>query len=137
MRPHYESAGDTTREMRVAAQAARVWGMVKKLPFDYRADFVFLQDGVVSFFAEVKVRSETYDPFWISLKKWMALEALSIEARRPSLIIVQWPDEPLAYVPVLPSSKLAQMVWGGRADRGDAQDSEVMVQIPLSKFKRV
>lgn len=136
-RPMYETKEDREREEAVVQKvAARFNCRWKKIPMRYRADYALLLGNEVLRFIEVKVRREMIEPYWISLDKWEHLSRLSLSARELSLIVVQWPGV-LASVTVMPSNRERVAVWGGRRDRGDWQDEEPMVRVPLERFKKL
>ena len=136
MRPRYETEADLKNEVEVIAPVER-WLRCRAVKFAarYRADFAMVErGGLICCFAEVKVRNERIDPYWIGLDKWTALYQLSDHARYCSLIVVRWPTQ-LAYVPVLPEYRSALTRLGGRTDRNDPDDIEPMVLIPLAHFR--
>lgn len=136
-RPLYETSGDRGREDGVRRLIERRWNCTAtKLPMQYHLDFGLYRGGELVAFAEVKCRKTpfaNYPTYIISLSKVVAALDLSAAAGRvPALLVVNWAD-------VVGWVNLAQAGdWkvrsGGRTDRGDWQDVEPVVEIPIEEF---
>ena len=112
---------------------------LKKLPISYRVDFAILDGTTVQGFCELKCRavaSKTYDTLILSLGKWEALLNLRRSAENMrSRICVRYTDGDFWYSVREDSPKEVTVKWGGRSDRGDWQDMEPVVHIPISLFR--
>lgn len=125
-RPTYETSADKSRERAVVdAVAARTKLTAKKLKKYSEVDFCLLKGDRVVGVAEVKVRGRDYKELFISLTKVQALRdlaAVGLAARiifaTPSGIYLQ---------DIGPLEIMGWIGWGGRADRGDDQDQEMVV----------
>lgn len=137
MRPRYETREDLTREAELSRVASKKFNCTfSKMPDRYGLDFCATRDGRVVCFAEVKVRTtpfSMYQTYMISLGKVMAARNLAGVTGLPSLLIVGWSD-------AWGQTRLDIDPWvgsisvGGRTDRGDPQDIEPVVMIPMSAF---
>lgn len=136
MRPTYETTHDLTREQAVAEKLTQAWGceVVKtppKTPYDYCA----LRDGLVSAIVEIKVRnnkSNKYPTFMLSLDKVSNCSLHSGTIGCPLIIVVQYTDK-LKYW--MFNKDDYSVGIGGRTDRGDSQDVEPVIYVPINKFK--
>ena len=135
MRTRYESAEDLDRERIVMAAVGKAWGVeFTKMPDRYRMDFALTVENVVVGFAEVKCRnvhSSTYDSFFISSEKLLtsqAWEALGV----PCTAIIAYTDG-IFTVPLKDPDHYAP---GGRSDRADAADQEVMAHFKAARLSR-
>lgn len=139
MRPTYETEADRKNEKRVAQKAASAWGgcLAEKLPKQYRADFGFVdsRESVLAW-AEVKCRTNEHDrypTYMLSLAKWLEAERLSQDTGLPFYLLVEFTDG-IYYLRVKKLEGIS-IKMGGRSDRGDAQDREPTVHIPMRHFK--
>ena len=139
LRPLYETVDDRVREGSFVDELCGVWKCeARKLPIHYKLDFALLQGGVIRAFLETKIRNYTKDHFgayMISMAKVLAAREYSVFARVPSLLAVRWTDG--SGVIALNSMKDYELGFGGRGDRGDAQDMEPVVYIPIESFRKV
>jgi len=131
--------GDREKQLTVALRIAVKWGCDhNEFPTHSRADFLFSRGGMAIFIAEVKCRSKdmnTYPDYMISEHKILDGIMLSKMLHIPFLIIVSWKDK-LAYFEMTESwYGNADVVKGGRTDRGDKKDIEPVVLIPIEEFK--
>ena len=88
-------------------------------------------------FAELKCRNNNrkqYPSLILSLNKWIHGKQLAAEVSGGFLIIVQWKDG-LFYFKE--SGLHVDYDFGGRKDRGDDQDMEPVVKIPVDYFKEI
>jgi Holliday junction resolvase len=106
-------------------------------PKAYAVDLVLHRGLDVVALVEVKCR--TYMPpdrtLWISAHKWADLIRLSEATSVPAFLAVHFYGHGL-YV-IAASRRRFRTILGGRRDRGDAQDIEPEIEIPLSAFERV
>ena len=131
--PWYESDGDRRKEQAVIARFCEHAGYVpRKLPDDkYRVDFALDRDGKVAGWAEVKCRGRRYDTLIIDLRKVASGVLLAAQSGKPFFVVVEWPDG-IAFTEL--SSIPERVAVGGRADRGDKHDTDVVAHIPLGQF---
>lgn len=135
VRRTYESERDREREQAVALAAFGPLGLtVAKLPLAYEVDFAVMRGERVVGVAEVKVRSRAYETVLLSLRKVQALERHA-RCGLIAWLLVAVPEGVYAQR-VLPGERL-DVRWGGRADRGDWQDREPVVHLPMSVMRRV
>lgn len=135
MRQQFETDEYLARERRVAEKIEQAMGVqAMKLPKHYRADYALYKDGLLLRFCEVRIREQSYKTLRTSLAKWVALLNWAEWARLPSLLVVQWP-EMTGVVVVKRSHALPGIVWGGRNDPRDDQDSEPLVEVPYERFE--
>jgi hypothetical protein len=131
----YESARDRELERAVAGAAFEPHGLsVRKLPLAYEVDFAVLRGERVIGVVEVKIRGRAYETLMLSLHKLQALRRYAGSGLRAWLLVSVpagvyakriRPDEPI------------DVRWGGRTDRGDPQDVEPVVHLPMATMRRV
>lgn len=136
-RPLYESQADLQNEVQVAEHLNKVWGCkFHKLPMSYSVDWMIIRDKPVAF-AELKCRkndSTKYLTLMLSLNKWVKGSQFANELDIPFLIICRWNDG--LFYHTVGESEVTYGI-GGRTDRGDSQDTEPVVYIPVTSFKRI
>ena len=138
MRPLYETSGDRVAEKEIISKAEEAWGVkATKMPMKYKLDYALLRGGEVKAFAEVKNRPKfNYPTYLLSLDKWSKAIALSESTGKPSVLVVRLVDKVMYYV-FSKSDLPMEIREGGRWDRGDEDDIEPVVLIPIGKFKQV
>lgn len=133
----YENEQTLANERSVITGVADKWGVsVVKLPRRYSADFALLRGKEIMAWAELKSRANpihTFSTYQVSLHKYMALVSISRDTGIPSFLIVDWQDC-IGYIQV-PTP--IGIVFGGTTKRGDWEDKEPMIEIPISDFKIV
>lgn len=106
-----------------------------KLPRADQIDFAIVdEDRQVIAVVEVKCRQQRYETLMLSASKWLRLQeyrTLGIDA----LLLVRWPDGTFV-APALPEY-LHSLQIGGRIDRGDPEDMEMVVHVRSDAFRRV
>lgn len=137
MRPRYETKADLRRERGVLAEVERVWASwnclgTKRKPsvnglghIDFRLSF----DGMWFLCAEIKTRRNDlrrYTTYSISALKPSAAKRLPV----PALMIVQFTDG----IKWAPFSAPHELHMGGRRDRGDPRDIELMAHYHVDLF---
>lgn len=139
MRPIYETATDISREAGIAASLAACWDCrFQKMPKFYGVDFAALRKGEITAWFEIKHRFASYPSYRLSLHKWMRGIELSEITGKPAFIVVSWPvDGKREVIYRAINRDPVKVVLGGRKDRGDPDDIEPMVEIPVGEFKRV
>lgn len=134
-RPRYETADDRTRELAVAQAVFDPYGVtLAKLPVSYEADFAVVRDGRVIGVVEVKVRSRAYDTLMLSLHKAQTMRRYAECGLRAWLVLCVPTG---VYARQVTASDLADIRMGGRTDRGDWQDVEPVVHVPMLGMRRV
>lgn len=136
-RPLYESQADLQNEVQVAEHLNQVWSCrFHKLPMSYSVDWMLMRDKPVAF-AELKCRkndSTKYPTLMLSLNKWVKGIQFANQLDVPFLIICRWTDGLFFHEA---GSVDVTYGIGGRTDRGDSQDTEPVVYIPVTSFKRI
>lgn len=139
MRPTYEAAQDVANERSVIDLLCAKWKCTAhKAPRFYETDWSLSKGGEVKAMAEVKFRNKSYPTYILSLHKFTNLLMGSIAGVR-HMLIVCWPEgdrRVVKYVEIT-HGLYTKVIHGGRRDRGDAQDVEPMVEIPMEKFLTV
>lgn len=135
-RPRYESKADKDRELQVIQRVGTMTKLEpKRLPEYSEADFAMLRDNRVVGVAEVKVRGKRYPQMFISLHKVQALRdyaSLGLAAR----LVFALPDG--VYVQEIGHPEIMGWIgYAGRTDRGDAQDTEMVVFYDTSGMRRL
>ena len=126
MRPTYETEADRKREREVIEVIAAMGNMRADKLKEYSAvDFALIRGTKVWGVAEVKVRDKLYPQMMLSLHKVQALRnyaALGLEAR-----VVYATPQGIYVKKIGPESIDGWIGIGGRKDRGDPDDQELMV----------
>ena len=136
-RPTYERPADRSAEREVIDELLTLLGGLKahKLPRADQIDFAITDaDKNVVAVAEVKCRTQRYPTLMLSASKWLRLQeyrSLGIDA----LLVVRWPEGTFI-APALPEC-VASVEIGGRIDRGDPEDMEMVVHVRGDAFKRM
>jgi hypothetical protein len=139
-RPVYETKSDQQREDRISTMLSDVWNVqVEKLKKFSSADIALVSHGKIRAFAEIKVRSNPrlrYPTYMISLHKLEDLARLHAFSGKPCILVVQWSDG-LRWWTVPKSVEHLDIEMGGTYRRGDPQDREPVVMIPIEEFVAV
>jgi RecB family exonuclease len=137
MRPIYETEENIAVEKSMAAWIEPIWKCkVRKLPRAYNLDYAVTRDNKITAWLELKRRYRTlseHPTVFLSLQKVMAAERLYGVTRLPCLFVVQFNDG-YAYTSML---RERSVEFRGRVDRGDIEDQEPVVVIPVEQFKRM
>ena len=111
------------------------------MPIAYHIDWIALRNNEPLAFVEIKHREKLefgrFTTYMISLNKWLKAKELSKEVNVPFILVVKFMDG--IYYGKYTSDMILDNKYGfnGRYDRGDTQDVEPMVYIPLSIFKKL
>ena len=137
-RPIYETTADLRLEEEISNQISLVWDVrPEKLPKFYAADIsIASNDGGIMAFVEIKRRKTDYlryPTYLISLHKLQDLARLSEFTKRPTILAVSWADE-MRWWFVPKTVEGLDLVMGGTQRRGDPQDHEPVVLIPVEEF---
>lgn len=140
MRPTYETQQDVANEQLVIDLLCTKWGCTAtKTPKFYCVDWSLSQGKDVKSLVEIKFRKASYPTYILSLHKYTEMLMSAFASQLPHLLVVCWPEggkRVVRYAKVEPSLR-ERVIHGGRTDRGDLQDQEPLVEIPMSKFKFV
>lgn len=138
-RPIYETQGDLTHENKMKAILEAKWNCtLNKLPIKYHLDWMAMRGKEPMAFMEFKHREKlsigAYPRYMMSLDKWMKAKQLCKQVEVPFIMVITFTEG--TYYGVFPHNGLHDITYGfgGRYDRGDAQDVEPMVYLPLQKF---
>ncbi len=124
MRPRYETSKNLSDEERLIRQVLPLQ-TIHKLPIRYKFDFFIAPNQVW----EVKKRDAHYDTWVVSLGKVMAarsFEGCGVEA----WALIEMKRH--CYMMRFAETAIAHIAWGGRQDRGDAQDMEPVVHYRIA-----
>lgn len=138
MRPRYENNASLEMERKIATVICEAFNVeVAKLPIAYRVDYAVLKDGEITAFLEVKhreIKKDTYPDIILALGKYLAGKELYERTGRRFIFAIGtydgvfWTDLSESQYP---------LAIGGRVDRGDWQDIEPMIRIPMGDFHEV
>lgn len=135
-RPLYETEQHLTAERRLMSLVEdRCRVTIQKLPISYRLDAALFRHGALVALAEFKCRTctrEQYDDYILSVGKMLAARQLSDMLSVPVMLIVQWTDA-VGWIDIGRASS-RNCTWGGRTDRRDNQDSELLIHLPIARF---
>ena len=140
-RPTYETSEDLNKETLAIKKFIASFGRkgsvnFAKLPMQYKMDFCLIDNGKIRTFVEVKCRTNkktAYSTYIISMSKVVAAKSYS-DIGINCILLVQWADQ-MGWIDMLNNKWDAKI--GGRKDRGDWQDIEPVVHIPISEFNIV
>jgi hypothetical protein len=131
MRPIYETSENRNSEQAVADLLASTWKTtILKLPKLAKVDRLVVAGGNVRAWLEIKCRynpMHTYLTYMISARKIQDGLDLSEATKLPFILVVSWSDG-VCWTKV---ESMYPTRSGGRVDRGDAQDIELVCDIPL------
>lgn len=134
-RPLYESDGDVKREGEVLKELESRWGYrFVKVPIKYGFDYAVLRGRDVLGVAEIKCRNYRYEEldrlggYMLGLHKVGMMRVSGLAG----VLVVKLVDE------VYWTKDISgRVVVGGRRDRGDPEDIEPCVLVPMERFKRL
>ena len=141
-RPIYESQVDLTHENKMKTFLEAKWNCtLHKVPLKYQVDWMAMRGKDPMAFVEFKHRDklsiDAYPRYMISLDKWMKAKQLCKEVEIPFIMVITFTEG--TYYGVFAHNGLHDVTYGfgGRYDRGDAQDVEPMIYLPLKKFMKI
>ena len=141
-RPIYESQVDLTPENKMKTFLEAKWNCtLHKVPLKYQVDWLAMRGKDPMAFVEFKHREKlsinAYPRYMISLDKWMKAKQLCKEVEIPFIMVITFTEG--TYYGVFAHNGLHDVTYGfgGRYDRGDAQDVEPMIYLPLKKFMKI
>ena len=139
-RPMYENEASLKGEADTIFEVNKAWKVdLVKMPIKNKIDCLMKRksDGTPKAFVELKRRARKrhkYPTYMISLDKWVAGMSLQATTNLPFILIVDWEDE-IGYLKCFEANQETTINMGGRKDRGDAQDIEPVVHIPIYLFE--
>lgn len=139
-RPIYETETDRTKEWQTAQQIACIWkAKAQQMPRLYPCDVALLRGNTIAAWAEIKHRKNKaadFDTYLLDLQKYRELSALEADTALPVFLIVRWACGTLAFHKITQARNYR--VWfGGRTDRGDTQDQQPLLEIPMTEFETI
>lgn len=141
-RPIYESQVDLTHENKMKTFLEAKWNCtLHKVPLKYQVDWMAMRGKDPMAFVEFKHREklsiDAYPRYMISLDKWIKAKQLCKEVEIPFIMVITFTEG--TYYGVFAHNSLHDVTYGfgGRYDRGDAQDVEPMIYLPLKKFMKI
>jgi hypothetical protein len=136
MRPLYETTENRSDELAIALQLRTLCNCdIRKLKNVYRVDYAALRNNRVIAWIEIKRRHRTFDQYpdcYLSFEKAMFAQSLHLMSKLPCTMVVQF-DDCLAFADMLVPGR--QIEFAGRFDRGDWQDVEPIVLVPMAEFR--
>lgn len=137
-RPMYETPESLKKEDEVAQKISAAWNTkLNKIPIKYRVDYAAERNGKIVAWIEIKCRTNDmndYETYMLSLDKYNASIELGKVTNLPVTLVVKWNDK-IGYADLLHCRGVIKM--GGRVDRGDPQDVEPAVFIPIEDFREL
>ena len=138
-RPIYETQKDLANENSMKAILEAKWQCeLNKCPMKYNVEWFAKRGKDYVAFVEFKHRHtlsfDKYPRYMMSLDKWIRAQELSKEVRVPFIMVITFAEG--TYYGVFNYNDVhdTKYMFGGRYDRGDPQDVEPMVLLPLKKF---
>lgn len=136
-RPYYENADDRRNEKEIASKLEAAWGCtLTKLPLDYRVDYVATRGGIKALI-EIKRRRvsiNTYPTIMLSMHKVFYARQFAEMCGAQPIFVVQYDD---ALVSINLNEKPDSIDTGGRKDRGDDQDIEIVYHYSIDRLKLI
>lgn len=138
MRPKYETTTDLNNEY-VAQRRVEMSLNCRlyKLPISYRADWVATRDNKIVAVIEYKKRTfekDKYPTTFVFVDKWMNGKQLAESMGVPFILAIEWTDGIFWHIA---GSSDVEFRISGRTDRGDSQDIQPAVHIPVTAFTKL
>jgi hypothetical protein len=137
-RPIYETSRDMDAEREIAETIAQKYNATAiKAKRLYGLDWFFERDGYVVGMVEIKVRNyyrNDFTTYMISADKVARIRLLAGVTGVPAFLFVSWKDG-IGYINLCDEPDYNAI--GGRRDRGDDQDVEVMLHYLIDRFVAV
>jgi|688.fasta_scaffold541708_1 hypothetical protein len=139
MRPRYETPYDRGQQRRAISAFCEAFRCEATATPELAAwDYDIVRDGRTVAVVEVKCRlckHDTYPTYMIGLRKMERLrEAASEEVA--AILLVAWQDR-MGFVHADTAISTGMKAHGGRTDRGDPLDTEVVLHVPIDRFRMV
>jgi hypothetical protein len=136
----YNTTKATAKEKALIERVVPLWSVIaQKNPEFHKIDFslsIKEKESIIGF-VEAKCRDcnhKEYSTFFISLAKYISACELTKFTGIPTFILVEWLDH-TKYVKV--PCKTVDIRMDGRIDRGNPDDYEPMIYIPITEFRPV
>jgi hypothetical protein len=145
-RPFYETEEDRSKEFAVAKSLATLWGYTAiKLKPACEIDYVLTLFDDIKGVMEIKCRNYSYEQldklggYMLSCHKMSALRRWHADFPIGVAIAIQLTDGIFVFTVSHASAfeRFPKIKMAGRRDRGDAQDIEPCVLIPMQKFRKI
>lgn len=143
MRPEYER--EVHRESERAAKAlieATAGIQLHKSPRYYHIDYFATRKGSDSLVGWMEIRGKqfakhSFPTFYTSIEKFISVSRMGHVTKRPAIIVAQWTDFVGFIECDWKDAAVFDIRLGGRTSnsRGDAQDIEPVIHIPVDSFK--
>ena len=138
--PLYETVEDRLQEDNVSDQLKAAWNLDvwSFPPYATTGDLLLGKDGMLRAICEVKRRHNLinrYETYIVSRSKLERISAMAAALNTKGLLVVQFEDVLVWHDAT--SSLVYDTRWGGRYDREDPKDLELMVHIPIDRLKTV
>ena len=137
MRPVYETQTDRDLEAQVAYQVAAKFGCIaERTPRMYQMDWLLINKTLRSF-VEIKRRNvdhNIYPTLILSAHKWHYGCSMAERFGVTFILVIEYTDG-IRYWETKDIKPDVQM--GGRCDRGDDQDMEPVIHLPIGLFKKL
>lgn len=136
-RPFYETSADRTHEQEVIDLFCSRFSLTPhKLKPSLIVDYALMdKDGICKYACEVKVRKKSYPELFISLAKVQALRAYqAIDVNARIFFVV---PEGVYVQKIAPLHIEGYIKYGGRDDRGDMDDKELLVYYNFKSMTRM
>ena len=131
MRPIYETSQNRAAEQEVVDRLSKAWqASIVRFPKLAKVDRLVFSGGMARGWLEIKCRKnrvDAYPTYMISARKIQDGLALSDTTKIPFILVVSW----LGDIRWIKVESMYPTRSGGRVDRGDAQDIELVCDIPL------
>jgi hypothetical protein len=139
MRQLYETIETLQAERDFSRRYSTVFhGYCEKLPARYRVDCAVMRSGRIVEWLELKCRSHAINQhpgYWLSLSKFLYGCSLAERTGVAFVLAVRFLDADARVTCSALRRDQWEIVFGGRSDRGDPEDREPLVNIPINLFE--
>jgi hypothetical protein len=136
-RPAYEKHKNREDGWQTASDFSKIHGFsFRKNPNQYRINYSMVRGGRIECFLEARERTHEFGKYpteMVTLAKWIAGVEMGRVTGKPVLLAVSYGDAQKV-VRIAEGASGVYYGWGGRTDRGDAQDVEPVIHIPKERF---
>ena len=131
----YENETNRNNEQAAKVTLEASWSVtLRKLPIKYGAEWVAFRGDQAVAVIEYKNRphdSTRFPTYLLSVHKWMSMRSLANTIGVPAILVVEFVDG-MRHCTL--EDEMATTAWAGRRDRGDADDLEPCMMIPMDRF---
>jgi len=139
----YQKPIDLTRETQLVREfVARLVRRceMRKIGGYSELDFALVEPGDEGIYAFVEAKnrdyaSTTFQTLMLSLHKWQALKRDGPHAEVGGILLVRWSDGVVGFLHERDWPRALPARWGGRSDRGNPNDKEPVVDLPIAAFE--